>query len=535
MTFTLHEAENSMVGVYPSPAEDRALELPTVPATGDVPAETIMARAVDNGSYFVWFYHDTTSVIGQSDVYGIGRDGRSNGEVVDHAPIYKPILVYACSQAFNPLSPIFAPARFYGEIPNDNSFGTNMARFGQGLLMAVKATATLLGAAATATTVLTTIAALGGPLGALAGALLPVVSSLSIAGGVVTAGAAVATGSIGGLISGVAGAIAASGPAAAFVAVAMAIVIAFVALASAFGAHATIVSNYLGHQDQIRVCYRDGDKLLGYNFFNTGTILDPKDLTSQKAALRPPAPLGVGVWGQVNGELGAELSDIDAETFFAGLVYLQTSLDHVLVDGGQHDINGYRSGLDLLWTRRVSSKGIAAFRAARASGSRVSDAIAKALPFVELTPSQAVMKKDPLDIAAQGALSAAFPGNKEALGLLGEAHRVNEENALAAMATSDFKASPLASAASVFGESAGLPIVSNAGRGGNQGLGGSTRVRFAMPSYQIRKLVSGPGGAASHVLFTPRSLTTKAKDDSSSLLPLALGAGLALFFLTRKR
>jgi len=346
---------------------------------------------------------------------------------------------YIAQQGFNPRAPLANPAALMGVPPNARA--ATYARLGQGLLLAAKAAAAAIGAGATVVSALALVSTMGGTIGAMAATVL---STIGSAVGIVGAATAAATGTAAAAGAVVAGAVAlpasvvpatagALSTAAATGVGAIPAVIAAVLLAiglelvAAFGAEDPSAKlTYVSKATQIRICYREAGALRGVVFVNQRFFLDP---AHPPAVPEAPIAIDPAIWGSGN---QANIENVDAETFFAGLVYLRPSSEHGWF-GGIVDIGIQKvlsPSLDLLWTQRVSDEGIAAFRAARDAGSAISDAIAAAAAFPIRTPFQewAAGKITPQALAF-------IPGNAQALPMLADHHRKNEATAAASLAT----------------------------------------------------------------------------------------------------
>lgn len=325
--------------------------------------------------------------------------------------------IFIAAQSFNPKSPLANPGAFYGTPPDRLS--QLAARYGQGLVLAGKALGSALGAAVSLTAALNTIATAG--LGGISSLAAGIASSIGIATSATvqiasTAGAvasttttqviATATTTAVGAVTGstvptLAASVLASLAVGGLAAVATAIVFGILTgLVVAFPAESpSLHITSLDKGTPVIVFYLENGKQARNVFIGSPTSI--------QAGAKPS--FGHAQW--------ADLSDVDAETFFAGLVFL--SANYGIPFPGAPAI------LQLLWTRRVSSEGIAAFRAARTAGASVSVAIKAAMPFVVYTTSEAFLDAE----VGKGQVPIPKQGNANALACLAEAHADNEARA----------------------------------------------------------------------------------------------------------
>jgi len=443
---------------------------------------------------------------------------------------------YIAQQGFDPRAPLANPAALMG-IPQ-NARAATYARLGQGLLLAAKAAAATIGAGATVVSALALVSTMGGTLGAMAATVL---STIGSAVGIVGAATAAATGTAAAAGAVVAGAVAlpasvvpatagALSTAAATGVGAIPAVIAAVLLAiglelvAAFGAEDPSAKlTYISKATQIRICYREAGALRGVVFVNPRFFLDP---AHPPAVPEAPIAIDPAIWGSGN---QADIANVDAETFFAGLVYLRPSSEHGW-------FGGYIQGapvpipspsLDLLWTQRCTDEGITAFRAARASGAPVSDAITAAAAFPVRTPFQESMagKVTPQALAL-------IPGNAQALPMLADHHRKNEATAAASLATVP------AELRFAFGIAAGLPRphLTPAAKQIAQALGLSNAhhaalVRIAAPVLRGPAKRIAAQLAAEPITRSTRSLTTGPAPHPAATLGAGALFGVAAYYL----
>lgn len=375
------------------------------------------------------------------------------------------------AQDFNPRYPLAFPHTLYG-IPNTTR-AMNAARYGQAMLAASKGIGTMIGATVTVAVALQTLANAGlGTISVLAGTI-----AAEIAGTAAGLGALASTG---------VGAIAAAAEAA-MLAIMMGAVAAFPAEGTTL--HVTSLNDGV----PITIAFQEAGKpwrtvCLDGDFVPT----DPND------------------WPQL-----AQITNVDADTFFAGLVYLRAR--------ARLSASGGITWLDLAWTQRASDAAIAGFRAARTGGASVSDALIAARDYPPILT--------PLQVALSAFIPGnPLPGNPEATDRLIQAHQANERDAQKALAAYD--------PGSKFGllQAAGLPRprLTQAARAIVQGINfgqgrQGTLVRLATASPALRQAAKRI--AAQQPTRTPRSLTTGPAPHPAAVLGSGALCGVAGYYL----
>lgn len=518
--------------------------------TGTVEIEldsTSLAWMVDNGSYVLAGFPGLDKIpnLGLGGLIGSG--------------------IYVMSQNFDPLHPLANVYAYYGA--GDNALQANLKTMQSSLLIAFKGIGSLLAAAGSAEAALTLLASFGGPLGSLASTLLTGVNSLLALGttieGAISGGIAAAAGAAGltaaaGSAAATAGATAFSsalaggatvasaaatagtaatgaalsggatvaqaasvGEAAAAAAAATATVASFSAALASTGIGLVVMAAFitalmivLGDAPRaespsthsakldtncpITLWYLNTGIPTGFQIYKGQYVLLGEDYGAQAA---DAVKASYGTW--------ALLSDVDAETFFAGLVYLRAVS---LTNSFNEDV---RTGTDivsfnLVWTPRCSTEGIQAFRAARNAGKSISASMGAAIPFAIPNPLELeiiALLQQPVLIEVPGTgklipsghsapLTALPPiqNNKNALTSLLIAHARNEASALAYLASDDFRTSPWAPAARQVAKEAGCAD------------------NLAGVHFNVGKLFGKTGGAQTN--------------DSSPIVPLVVGGGL---------
>lgn len=315
--------------------------------------------------------------------------------------------------SFDPHRPLSNPAMFFGA--PSSRLAQMLSREAEGLKLAVKTIASALGTAASIGAALNVVAGMG--LGAISSVAAGLASSLGIAtpaalqlatsaGVVSTANASsiLAGAANVGLSSALAGTLTTTlGVGAVSLGVSAAIFGSLFALAAAFPAESPSMHVVAAHPDSpIRIWYLNGGQLVGEAFVN-----------AKNAA--PPGTRDGSQWDPSAYPI-AQIGDVDAETFFAGLVYL----------GAQFTWPPLQ--VELRWQSRVTGEGIAAFRAARAHGASISESIRAAASFPRATPVEMRLQRM--------SLTPIPPtGSAKVLECFARAHEKNE--ALVRAATTD--------------------------------------------------------------------------------------------------
>lgn len=374
--------------------------------------------------------------------------------------------VFVSSPNFDPRKPLTNIGAFYGT--SSDGFIQAGQNFGTGLLLAAKGASELLGAAASAVTVLTLVAQMGGPIGALAATISSTITTAIGLGttGAATVGIGAGAGGSAAALAAMQSAMAAAGTVAIPASIAVAAVIGILmSLYSAFPADSpSMHPTFLYPESPIAVWYLQNGNL------TTSTV--------NGTVFQDSPDLSFGVTADVN--------DVDAETFFAGLVYLRA----VLTSYGS-----FEEQLNLVWTSRVSSAGIAAFRKMRAANRSISDAINATLSYAVQTPLELYSAS----LLAKSGMPGTVPtlGSAQALACLRDAHTTNEANLSAYVASPAFASSPAAGLARTLSIAAGVPVFTV-----------SPSILHAMTLTPASKPVVAPAVARSAPLATAPSSTT---------------------------